>query len=436
MNHFEYRDGILHVEDVAIPDIAAAVGTPFYCYSSATLTRHASVFMQAFRGQNALLCYAVKANSNLAVLATLAKLGVGADVVSEGELRRALAAGIPANRIVFSGVGKTARELAFALEAGIHQFNVESEPELELLSQIASGMGAVASIAIRVNPDVDAGTHEKISTGKAENKFGISWKRAPGVYARAKSLPGIKANGIDVHIGSQLTSLAPFEAAFARVGGMVEELRAQGHQIDRIDLGGGLGIPYRGDNDIPPHPDEYAAMVKRTLGHLQCSYTYEPGRLIVGNAGILVSSVIYEKDGDDRKFLIVDAAMNDLIRPTLYDAYHEIRSVKELSGAEQTAYDVVGPVCETGDFFAKARMLPALETDDLIAIMSAGAYGAVQASSYNTRPLVPEVLVEGSRFAIVRERPSYDEILKQDIIPGWLDVAKIGAAKIGDDPAR
>ncbi|HUD52923.1 diaminopimelate decarboxylase [Parvibaculum sp.] len=422
MNHFEYRNGVLHAEDVAIPDIAAAVGTPFYCYSSATLTRHAEVFIEAFKGQPARLCYAVKANSNLAVIATLAKAGVGADVVSEGELRRALAAGIPASKIVFSGVGKTAAEIAFALETGIDQFNVESEPELELLSALAAARGLAAKIAIRVNPDVDAKTHEKIATGKAENKFGISWKRAPAVYARAKALPGIEAIGIDVHIGSQLTSLEPFEAAFTRVAGMVEELRREGHAISRIDLGGGLGIPYRGDNDIPPHPDEYAAMVKRTVGRLGCELTYEPGRLLVGNAGILVSRVIYEKQGDARHFLIVDAAMNDLIRPTLYDAYHEIRPVAEPApSAERVTYDVVGPVCETGDFLAKGREMPRLETDDLVAVMSAGAYGAVQASEYNTRPLVPEVLVNGADFAVIRARPSYDEMLKHDMIPAWLE---------------
>ncbi len=425
MNHFEYKDGVLHAEDVAIPDIAAAVGTPFYCYSSATLTRHAQVFVDAFKGQPARLCYAVKANSNLAVIATLAKVGVGADVVSEGELRRALAAGIPPSKIVFSGVGKTAQEIAFALETGIDQFNVESEPELELLSALADARGLTAKIAIRVNPDVDAKTHEKIATGKAENKFGISWKRAPAVYARAKALPGIAAIGIDVHIGSQLTSLEPFEAAFTRVAGMVEELRREGHAISRIDLGGGLGIPYRGDNDIPPHPDEYAAMVKRTVGHLGCELTYEPGRLLVGNAGILVSRVIYEKQGDARHFLIVDAAMNDLIRPTLYDAYHEIRPVAEpASATERAVYDVVGPVCETGDFLAKGREMARLKADDLVAIMSAGAYGAVQASEYNTRPLVPEVLVNGADYAVIRARPSYDEMLKHDMIPAWLEGAR------------
>jgi diaminopimelate decarboxylase len=422
MHHFEYRGGILHAEDVSIPDIAAAIGTPFYCYSSATLERHYRVFADAFKGQPARVCYSVKANSNLGVVATLARQGAGADVVSEGELRRALAAGVTPDKIVFSGVGKTAAELTFALETGIDRFNVESEPELELLSALAAARGLVARIAIRVNPDVDAKTHEKIATGKAENKFGISWRRAPSVYARAGELPGILADGIDVHIGSQLTTLVPFEAAFTRVASMVEALRAQGHPISHIDLGGGLGIPYRGDNDIPPHPDEYAAMVKRTVGHLGCHLTFEPGRLIAGNAGILVSSVIYEKSGDDRNFLILDAAMNDLIRPTLYDAFHAIQPVTEAGeSAETRLYDVVGPVCETGDFFAKGRILPRLKSGDLVAIMSAGAYGAVQASTYNTRPLVPEVMVKGASFEEVRPRPSYDAMLKQDIIPSWLD---------------
>ncbi|MBX3504131.1 MAG: diaminopimelate decarboxylase [Parvibaculum sp.] len=423
MHHFDYQGGILHAENVAIPEIAAAIGTPFYCYSSATLERHYRVFADAFKGQPARVCYSVKANSNLAVVATLARQGAGADVVSEGELRRALAAGVTPDKIVFSGVGKTEGEMAFALETGIDRFNVESEPELELLSKLASERGVTAHVAIRVNPDVDAKTHEKIATGKAENKFGISWKRAPAVYARARELPGIEADGIDVHIGSQLTALEPFEAAFARVAAMVEALRAEGHAIAHVDLGGGLGIPYRGDNDIPPHPDEYAAMVKRTMGHLGCELTFEPGRLIAGNAGILVSRVIYEKQGDDRNFLILDAAMNDLIRPTLYDAFHEIRAVVAPGDSERTVYDVVGPVCETGDFLAKGRELPRLRAGDLVAIMSAGAYGAVQASTYNTRPLVPEVMVKGAEFREVRARPSYDAMLKQDIIPDWLDRA-------------
>ncbi len=421
MNHFTYKDGTLCAEDVSLAEIAASVGTPFYCYSSAALERHYTVFAGAFRGQKAQVFFSVKSNSNLAVLATIARLGAGADVVSEGELRRALAAGIPAERIVFSGVGKKAHELAFALEAGIHQFNVESGPELELLSALASARGLEAAVALRINPDVDALTHAKIATGKAENKFGISWKRAPAVYALARDLPGIQAIGVDVHIGSQLTSLAPFEEAFRRVAAMVEQLRAEGHAISRIDLGGGLGIPYRGDNDVPPHPDEYAAMVRRTVGHLDCEVSLEPGRFIAGNAGVLVSSVIYEKQGDDRRFLIVDAAMNDLIRPTLYEAYHHILPVAEPHATSlELRYDVVGPVCETGDYLAKDRPLPPLQSNDLIAIMSAGAYGAVQASGYNTRPLVPEVLVHGHEWAVIRERPSYEDILALDKMPGWL----------------
>jgi len=421
MSPFQYRGGVLHAEGVAIPALAEEAGTPFYCYSSAALENHARLFIDAFKGQKARLCYSVKANSNLAVIATLRALGAGADVVSEGELRRALAAGVAPDKIVFSGVGKTAREIAFALETGIDQFNVESEPELDLISELAAARGARARIAIRVNPDVDAGTHEKIATGKAENKFGISWQRAPGVYDHAARLPGIEIVGIDVHIGSQLTSLAPFEAAFRRVAEMVTALRAAGHKINRLDLGGGLGIPYRGDNDVPPHPAEYAAMVKRAVGHLDCELTFEPGRYIAGNAGILVSRVIYEKHGDVRHFLILDGAMNDLIRPTLYDAFHEIRPVAEPPLThERTVYDVVGPVCETGDYLAKARELPRMRAGDLVAIMSAGAYGAVQASTYNTRLLAPEILVKGDEYAVVRPRPDYDTLIGQDMIPAWI----------------
>jgi len=421
MSPFQYRNGVLHAEGVAIPTLAEEVGTPFYCYSSAALENHAKLFMDAFKGQKARLCYSVKANSNLAVIATLRALGAGADVVSEGELRRALAAGVTPDKIVFSGIGKTAREIAFALETGIDQFNVESEPELDLISALAAARNMRARIAIRVNPDVDAGTHEKIATGKAENKFGISWQHAPKAYERAAQLPGIEIVGIDVHIGSQLTSLAPFEAAFRRVAEMVTALRGAGHKINRLDLGGGLGIPYRGDNDVPPHPSEYAAMVKRSVSHLECELTFEPGRYIAGNAGILVSRVIYEKHGDVRHFLILDGAMNDLIRPTLYDAFHEIRPVAEPSPIhERAVYDVVGPVCETGDYLAKARELPRMQAGDLVAIMSAGAYGAVQASTYNTRPLAPEVLVKGEEHAVIRPRPDYDTLIGQDIIPSWI----------------
>ncbi|MBG51318.1 MAG: diaminopimelate decarboxylase [Alphaproteobacteria bacterium] len=421
MHHFHYRDGTLHAEDVSLADIAAEVGTPFYCYSRATLERHYTVFADAFKGTDTLICYSVKANSNIAVIKTLADLGSGADIVSEGELRRAIKAGVPANKIVFSGVGKQARELKLALETGIYQFNVESEPELELLSQVATSLNKEAAIALRVNPDVDARTHEKITTGKAENKFGISWKQAPRVYARAAQLPGIKIAGIDVHIGSQLTDLAPFEAAFTRVAGMVAELRQAGHEITRLDLGGGLGIPYRGTNDVPPPPTDYAAMVKKTVGHLGCQLMFEPGRMIAGNAGILVVGVVYEKQGDDRSFLIVDGAMNDLIRPTLYDAYHEVLPVHEATiEAPCRNYDIVGPICETGDYFAKARTLAPQQPGDLLALMSAGAYGAVQASTYNTRPLVPEIMVDGTQFAVIRPRPTYDEMLDQDRLPDWL----------------
>jgi diaminopimelate decarboxylase len=419
MHHFNYKNGVLHAENVSLTDIAHAVGTPFYCYSTATLTRHYEVFSQAFKNTDTLICYSVKANSNIAVLRTLANLGCGADVVSGGELRRALRAGIPPERIVFSGVGKTVREMEDALTAGIHQFNVESEPELDQLSAVATRLNKQA--AIRVNPDVDAKTHEKISTGKAENKFGISWKRAPAVYAHAATLSGIVVSGIDVHIGSQLTDLEPFRAAFNRVAELVRTLRDQGHPITRLDLGGGLGIPYLGTNDVPPHPDEYAKMVNDCVGELDCQLIFEPGRMIAGNAGILVASVIYNKHGDDRSFLITDGAMNDLIRPTLYDAYHNILPVSEAApDATTNRYDIVGPVCETGDYFAKGRDLPDLASGDLIAVMSAGAYGAVLASTYNTRPLIPEVLVNGDQYAVIRARPDYDAILDLDKVPDWL----------------
>lgn len=421
MHHFNYKNGVLHAENVSLTDIAHAVGTPFYCYSTATLTRHYEVFSQAFKNTDTLICYSVKANSNIAVLRTLANLGCGADVVSGGELRRALRAGIPPERIVFSGVGKTVREMEDALTAGIHQFNVESEPELDQLSAVATRLNKQAAIAIRVNPDVDAKTHEKISTGKAENKFGISWKRAPAVYAHAATLSGIVVSGIDVHIGSQLTDLEPFRAAFNRVAELVRTLRDQGHPITRLDLGGGLGIPYLGTNDVPPHPDEYAKMVNDCVGELDCQLIFEPGRMIAGNAGILVASVIYNKHGDDRSFLITDGAMNDLIRPTLYDAYHNILPVSEAApDAATNRYDIVGPVCETGDYFAKGRDLPDLASGDLIAVMSAGAYGAVLASTYNTRPLIPEVLVNGDQYAVIRARPDYDAILDLDKVPDWL----------------
>ncbi|RWF48539.1 MULTISPECIES: diaminopimelate decarboxylase [unclassified Mesorhizobium] len=421
MNHFDYRDGVLHAEDVAIPDIAAQVGTPFYCYSTATLTRHYRVFVKAFAGLDALVCYAMKANSNQAVLRTLAKLGAGADVVSEGELRRALAAGVPASKILFSGVGKTAREMDFALEAGILCFNVESEPELELLSARASALGKVAPVSLRINPDVDARTHKKISTGKAENKFGIPWQRARQVYARAATLPGIKITGIDTHIGSQITELQPFDDAFALLVDLVGALRADGHAIEHVDLGGGLGIPYRVDNNPPPLPDAYAQVVRKHVTKLGMKVMFEPGRLIVGNAGILVSEVIFVKEGDAKNFLVVDAAMNDLIRPTLYDAFHEIRPVVQPpADTPRMMVDVVGQVCETGDYLGLDRDLPRLKAGDLVAVSTAGAYGAVQAGTYNTRLLVPEVLVDGDRFHVVRPRLTYDELIGLDSVPDWL----------------
>jgi len=421
VNHFDYRDGVLYAEDVPVPEIAAAVGTPFYCYSTATLTRHYRVFSEAFAGLDSLVCYAMKANSNQAVLRTLAKLGAGADVVSEGELRRALAAGIPPEKIMFSGVGKTAREMDFALASSIHCFNVESEPELELLSARAVASGRTASISLRINPDVDARTHKKISTGKAENKFGIAWQRAREVYRRAAQLPGIRIVGIDTHIGSQITELQPFDDAFALLVELVGALKADGHAIEHVDLGGGLGIPYRVDNNPPPLPDAYAAIVRNRLGGVGVKVIFEPGRLIVGNAGILVAEVIYVKEGDAKNFLIVDAAMNDLIRPTLYDAFHDIRPVvQKPAEAPRMTVDVVGPVCETGDYLGQDRDLPAMQSGDLIAVGTAGAYGAVQAGTYNTRLLIPEVLVDGDRFHVVRPRQTYNELIGLDSVPGWL----------------
>ncbi|MBX3568782.1 MAG: diaminopimelate decarboxylase [Rhizobiaceae bacterium] len=422
MNHFEFRDGVLHAEDVPVPEIARAVGTPFYCYSTATLERHFLVFSKAFKGLDSLVCYAMKANSNQAVIATLARLGAGADVVSEGELRRALAAGIPASRILFSGVGKTAREMDFALGAGILCFNVESEPELELLSQRAVAAGRTAPVSLRINPDVDARTHKKISTGNAENKFGIPWQRARAVYARAAALPGLKITGIDMHIGSQITDLQPFDDAFARLAELVTALRADGHTIDHVDFGGGLGVPYRLDNDPPPLPDAYADIIRKRAGHLGVKVMFEPGRLIVANAGILVSEVVYLKEGDAKSFLIVDAAMNDLVRPTLYDAFHAIEPVvRQPDDAPRLTVDVVGPVCETGDFLGLDRDLPRLDSGDLIAVRTAGAYGAVQAGTYNSRLLIPEVLVKGDRYHVVRPRGSYEALLALDSVPDWID---------------
>lgn len=421
MNHFEYRDGVLHAEDVPVPDIAKAVGTPFYCYSTATLERHYKVFSKAFEGMDALVCYAMKANSNQAVLMTLARLGAGMDVVSEGELRRALAAGVPASRIMFSGVGKTAREMDLGIQAGIYCFNVESEPELEILNARAVKAGRKAHVSFRINPDVDARTHAKISTGKKENKFGISWDRASAVYARAAELPGIKVTGIDMHIGSQITELQPFEDAFKLLRELVQTLRADGHAIDHVDVGGGLGIPYRNDNSPPPLPDAYAAIVKNELKGLGCRIVTEPGRLIVGNAGILVTEVIYVKDGGEKTFVIVDGAMNDLIRPTLYEAWHEIQPVvHSAANAPRIRADVVGPVCETGDYLALDREMAMPKPGDLIAVGSGGAYGAVQAGTYNSRLLVPEVLVKGGEFHVIRPRTSYEDLIGLDSVPAWL----------------
>jgi len=420
VNHFEYRDGVLFAEAVPVPEIAAAVGTPFYCYSAATLTRHYRVFSQAFAGLDALVCYAMKANSNQAVLTLLGRLGAGADVVSEGELRRALAAGIPAGRIMFSGVGKTAREMDFALSADILCFNVESEPELELLSARAAAAGRTARVSLRINPDVDARTHRKISTGKAENKFGIPWQRARAAYARAAALPGLRVAGIDMHIGSQITELQPFDDAFALLTELTAALKADGHAIEHVDLGGGLGVPYRDDNEPPPLPDAYAEVVRRHVAKLGVKVIFEPGRLIAGNAGILVSQVLYLKEGDAKNFLIVDAAMNDLIRPTLYDAFHAIRPVVRDDGAARVRVDVVGPVCETGDFLGQDRDMQRLEPGALIAVSTAGAYGAVQAGTYNSRLLVPEVLVSGDRFHVIRPRRSYEELIGLDSVPDWV----------------
>jgi diaminopimelate decarboxylase len=420
MHHFAYRDGVLHAEAVSLDALAAAVKTPFYCYSTATLTRHYNVFAGAFADVDALVCYAMKANSNQAVIATLAKLGAGADVVSGGELMRARLAGVPRDKIMFSGIGKTADELALAVDEGILCINVESEPELDMLSAIAAGKGRSAAISVRVNPDIDPKTHHKIATGKAENKFGIPISRARDVYAHAAKLPGIKVAGVDMHIGSQITDLDPFGDAFALLAEFVRELRADGHTISHVDLGGGLGIPYQDNNEPPPHPDAYADVVKRATRDLGCRLIFEPGRLIVGNAGILVTRVLFVKRGEAKNFVVVDAAMNDLIRPTLYDAHHEIWPVKEAVSGRRIRADVVGPVCESGDFLAHERDLAEPAGGDLLAVMSAGAYGAVQSGTYNSRPLVPEVLVNGSEWAVVRPRLEVDQLIALDRMPAWL----------------
>jgi len=421
MNHFDYCRGVLHAEAVDLVALAEQVGTPFYCYSTATLERHFRVFTEAFAGEAAVVCYAMKANSNQSVLRTLAKLGAGADVVSGGELKRALAAGIPPDKILFSGIGKSASELRAALDADILCINVESEPELELLSQLAGERAKTARISVRVNPDVDSGTHAKISTGRSENKFGIPLLRARAVYARAAELPGIEVTGVDMHIGSQITDLARMETAFRMLAEFVQALRADGHTISHIDFGGGLGIPYYRDREAPPEPSAYAAMVKRVTHNLGCTLMFEPGRLIVGNAGILVSRVIYVKHGDAKNFVIIDAAMNDLIRPTLYEAHHDILPVREAAaGAPTIVADVVGPVCESGDYLALGRTMPEPKAGDLLAIMTAGAYGAVQSGTYNTRALVPEVLVSGDQHAVVRPRVEVEELIAMDRLAPWL----------------
>ncbi len=421
MHHFAYRNGVLHAEDVDLTGLADAVGTPFYCYATATLERHYRVFAQAFADVDALVCYAMKANSNQAVIATLARLGAGADVVSEGELLRARSAGVPPHKIMFSGVGKTEHELALAVEQGILCVNVESEAELELLAATAAQKGRAADISIRVNPDIDPKTHAKIATGKAENKFGIPISRARDVYARAAKLKGVRVTGVDMHIGSQITELDPFSDAFELLADFVRVLRADGHVIRHVDLGGGLGIPYREDNEPPPDPDAYAAVVKRATRDLDCQLIFEPGRLIVGNAGILVTRVLYLKRGEAKTFVIVDAGMNDLVRPTLYDAHHDLRPVHEPAvGALRLIADVVGPVCESGDFIALDRSMAEPKAGDLIAIMSAGAYGAVEASTYNTRALVPEVLVRKGEWALVRPRITAQELIALDRMPAWL----------------
>jgi diaminopimelate decarboxylase len=421
MHHFDYRNGVLHAEGVSLIALAEAVGTPFYCYASATLERHYSVFAGAFADVDALVCYSFKANSNQAVIATLAKLGAGADVVSGGELLRARAAGIPPHKIMFSGVGKTARELAQAVDEGILCVNVESEAELELLAAIAAAKDRSIDISVRVNPDIDPKTHAKIATGRAENKFGIPISRARDVYARAAKLKGVRIAGVDMHIGSQIVELDPFGDAFALLADFVRALRADGHSISHIDLGGGLGIPYREDNDPPPDPDAYARIVKNATRGLGCKLIFEPGRLIVGNAGILVTRVLYVKHGEAKTFVIVDAGMNDLLRPTLYDAHHDIRPVRESAvGAARITADVVGPVCESGDFLALDRSLPEPRPGELLAVMSAGAYGAVQAGTYNTRALVPEVLVRASEWALVRPRVTVEELVALDRLPPWL----------------
>ena len=425
MNQFRYRDGVLHAEDVALPVVAAAVGTPFYCYASAALVDGYRAFRDAFAGLDTMICYAMKANSNQSVIRTLVAEGAGCDVVSEGELRRALAADCNPERIVFSGVGKTGREIALAIDAGIYCFNAESEPEIARISEIAAEKRRTVRLAVRVNPDVDAKTHHKITTGKAENKFGIPWLRAREVYAHAAKLPGVRLSGVDMHIGSQITDLAPFDQAYGLLADLVRDLRADGHAIDHVDAGGGLGIPYHLDEPSPPGAAAYAEIVRRRLGNLGCRILFEPGRAFVGNAGVLVTEVIYVKRGAFKTFVVVDAAMNDLIRPTLYDAHHDIRPVRKPEPHHpRIVADVVGGVCETGDYLALDRRMPEVAPGDLLAVMTAGAYGAVQASTYNTRPLIPEILVNGSDYAVVRPRQSHEALIGMDRIAPWLDASR------------
>lgn len=421
MHHFDYRNGRLHAEDVDLTPLAAEVGTPFYCYSTATLERHYRVFMEAFAGRDVLLCYALKANSNQSVISTLARLGAGADIVSAGELMRARAAGVPGERIVFSGVGKTREEMGEALDAGILCFNVESEPELDALSEVARSKGVTAPVSIRVNPDVDAKTHKKISTGKSATKFGIPISRARDVYDYAARLPGLAVSGVDMHIGSQITDMAPFENAVTLLAELARDLMAAGHKLHHMDLGGGLGVPYAASDPVPPSPAAYAEVVGRALGDIKLPLVFEMGRMLVANAGILVTRVVYVKKGEGKTFVVVDAAMNDLIRPTLYEAHHDIVPVAEpAADAAVTVADVVGPVCETGDFLALDRPLPEVKPGDLLAVMTAGAYGAVQSGTYNTRALIPEVLVRGPEAAVVRPRVEPAALIALDRPAPWL----------------
>lgn len=422
MHHFDYKNGALHAEDVAITALAVKIGTPFYCYSASTIRRHIQVFSQAFSGLDILVCYAIKANSNQAVLRLLADEGAGMDVVSGGELARALAAGVPGNKITFSGVGKTSEEIRDALAVNIFCFNVESEAELDAISKIAVQMGKQANISLRVNPDVDARTHVKISTGRAENKFGVALSRARAVYARAAKLPGLRVTGVDMHIGSQLTELEPFDEAFSLLAQLVSDLRNDGHEISHVDCGGGLGIPYHeGEDPESFHPDRYAAIIRKHFADLNCKLVFEPGRLIVGNAGVLVTRVLYVKAGENKNFIIVDAGMNDLIRPTLYDAWHDIIPVILDSSRKNITADIVGPVCETGDYLALDRGISEVKAQELLCVLTAGAYGAVQSGTYNTRPLIPEVMVDGDRSAVIRPRPSIQDLIALDRLPDWLD---------------